>query len=75
MDKPGSVHTVPHAGGWANRRDGAKRVSKVFKTKTEAEAAGRKTAMREKVEHLIQNRDGKVSERNSYGNDPARLKG
>jgi hypothetical protein len=27
------------------------------------------------VEHLIQNRDGQVSERNSYGNDPARLKG
>jgi hypothetical protein len=70
-----NVHTVPHEGGWANRRDGAKRVSKVYKTKTEAEAAGRKTAMREKVEHLIQNRDGKVSERNSYGGDPRRVKG
>jgi hypothetical protein len=31
--------------------------------------------MREKVEHLIQNRDGQISERNSYGNDPARIKG
>jgi hypothetical protein len=70
-----NVHTVPHESGWANRRDGAKRVSRVFKTKAEAEAAGRKTAMREGVEHLIQNRDGQVGERNSYGNDPARVKG
>ena len=70
-----NVYTVPHEGGWANRREGAKRASRVFKTKAEAEAAGRKTAMREKVEHLIQNRDGRVSERNSYGSDPRRVKG
>jgi uncharacterized protein DUF2188 len=70
-----NVHTVPHQGGWANRREGAKRVSRVFKSKSEAQAAGRKTAMRERVEHLIQNRDGVVSARNSYGNDPARIKG
>jgi hypothetical protein len=70
-----NVHTVPHEGGWANRREGAKRVSKVFGTKAEAQTAGRKTAMRDRVEHLIQNRDGTVSARNSYGNDPARSKG
>jgi hypothetical protein len=70
-----SAHTVPHKGGWANRRDGAKRISRTFKTKAEAQAAGRKTALRDRVEHLIQNRDGTVSERNSYGNDPARFKG
>ena len=70
-----TVHTVPHGVGWANRREGARRVSKVFKTKAEAQAAGRKTAMRDGVEHLIQNRDGAVSEGNSYGNDSTRFKG
>jgi uncharacterized protein DUF2188 len=70
-----NVHTVPHEKGWANRREGAKRVSKVFNTKAEAQAAGRKTAMRDGVEHLIQTRDGQVGERNSYGSDPARFKG
>jgi Uncharacterized protein conserved in bacteria (DUF2188) len=70
-----NVHTIPHEDGWANRREGAKRVSKVYKTKAEAQAAGRKTALREKVEHVIANRDGQVGERNSYGNDPARFKG
>jgi hypothetical protein len=65
-----NVHTVPHEGGWANRREGAKRVSKVFRTKAEAQSAGRKTAMREKVEHLIHDRDGQVAERNSYVTTP-----
>jgi hypothetical protein len=70
------VWTVPHGDrAWANRREGAKRVSKVFATKAEAQAAGRKTAMRERVEHLIHSRDGQVGERNSYGSDPRRFKG
>jgi hypothetical protein len=70
-----NVHTVPHEDGWANRREGAKRASRIFRTKAEAEAAGRRTAVREKVEHLIQNRDGQIGERNSYGPDPRRTKG
>jgi hypothetical protein len=35
-----NLHTVPHEKGWANRREGAKRISKVFRTKAEAQAAG-----------------------------------
>jgi hypothetical protein len=65
-----NVHTVPHEDGWANRREGADRVSKMFPTKDAAERAGRDTARREGVEHLIHNKDGRISERNSYGNDP-----
>jgi hypothetical protein len=70
-----NVLTVPHGDGWANKREGASRVSRRFKTKAEAQAAGRKSAMRDKVEHLVHTRDGQVGERNSYGNDPARFKG
>ena len=43
---------------------------KVFPTKAEAQAAGRRTAQREKTEHLIHNKDGEIGSRNSYGNDP-----
>jgi hypothetical protein len=64
------VHTVPHGGGWANRRAGATRVSKTFDTKAAAQAAGRGTAKREGTEHFIHNKDGKIGGRNSYGNDP-----
>ena len=69
MVKP-AVHTVPHEGRWANRREGSSKVAKIFDTKSDAQAAGRKTAMREHVEHLIHNRDGQIHERNSYGHDP-----
>lgn len=73
MARKPPVHTVPHEGGWANRREGAKRVSKTFETfetKAAAEKAGRETARRENTEHLIHKRDGEIAERNSYGNDP-----
>lgn len=70
MPKKPPVHTVPHSDGWANRREGADRVSKSFRTKAEAQEAGRKTAQREKTEHLIHKQNGEIGARNSYGNDP-----
>jgi hypothetical protein len=70
MPRRTPIHTVPHGEGWANRREGATRVSRVFATKAEAQDAGRRTARRERVEHLIHGRDGAVAERNSYGRDP-----
>jgi hypothetical protein len=50
-------------------------VSETFDTKREAQQAGRDTARRDHVEHLIQGRDGKIDERNSYGHDPFPPKG
>jgi transcriptional regulator with XRE-family HTH domain len=70
-DKPKNVHTVPReSGGWATKVDGASRASATFDTKAEAVAAGRERARNDRVEHLIHNKDGRISERNSYGNDP-----
>lgn len=69
------IHTVPHEDGWANRRAGSTRVSKVFGTKKEAQAAGRRTAKRSSVEHVIHRRDGTIGEKHSYGNDPYPPKG
>lgn len=64
------IHTVPHGDGWANRREGAERVSKTFETKAEAEAAGREQARRAEVDHISHRRDGTMGEQRSYGNDP-----
>ena len=44
MSKKPKVFTVPHGDGWANRRAGSNRVSKVYPTKKKAQQAGRKTA-------------------------------
>ena len=70
MAREPPVHTAPHGDGWANRREGAGRVSKTFGTKSEAQAAGRETARRDKTEHIIHKKDGTIGGRNSYGNDP-----
>ena len=75
MAKKPPVHTVPHDGGWANKREGSNKVSKKFDTKAPAQDAGRSTAKREGVEHVIHNKDGKIGEKNSYGNDPHPPKG
>jgi len=70
MSKRRNIHTVPHEDGWANRREGSDRASGLYPTKDTAEQAGRDTARRAGVEHLIHRRDGTIGERNSYGNDP-----
>jgi uncharacterized protein YdaU (DUF1376 family) len=70
-----SIHTVPTQDGWANRRAEGERASSTHATKAEAQAAGRAAAKKDGVEHLIQNMDGKISLRNSYGNDPYPPKG
>lgn len=69
------VHTVKHGDGWANRKEGASRVSNTADTKKEAQAKGRDMAKADKVEHVIHNADGKIGEKNSYGNDPPKIKG
>ncbi len=70
MAKKANVHTVRHGDGWANRSEGASRVSKKYDTQAAAAEAGRQTARERGVEHLIHGRSGQIRERNSYGNDP-----
>ena len=75
MAKKPPVQTVPHGDDWANRREGADKVSKVFPTKREAQEAGRETARREQTEHVIYKQDGTIGGKNSFGNDPHLPKG
>jgi len=69
-----NVHTFQRSEGWVNRREGSERVS-VYQTQEQAIEQGREIAAREGVEHLIHGRDGRIRERNSYGNDPHAKKG
>jgi hypothetical protein len=70
MGRGGGVHTVPNLllGGWANVEDGE--VLSRHRTKERAVLSGRKLARREKVEHTIHLQNGRIGEKNSYGNDP-----
>jgi iron-sulfur cluster repair protein YtfE (RIC family) len=69
------VQPHPKDERWQVTREGAKRASRVFDTQGQAEQFARRLAKRERVELVIAGRDGSVRERNSYGNDPARIPG
>jgi hypothetical protein len=66
----GFVHTVYKNDQWINEIEGNGSVGS-YATKEEAVAAGRSQAKNDKTEHVIHNQDGTVSERSSYGSDPA----
>lgn len=73
-DKKPSVHTVPdQEGGWNNKQDG--KVISHADTKADAQKLGREKAIKDITEHIIHNKDGRISDSNSYGHDPYPPKG
>ena len=68
-------HVVPRNGKWAVRKSGSYRVSRYFNTQSEAIEAARDIARRQRTELYIHGSDGRIRERNSYGNDPFPPKG
>ena len=66
----GFVHTVYKGEQWTNEIEGDGAFGS-YETKEAAVTAGRQRAIDRETEHVIHNTDGVVSERNSYGNDPA----
>lgn len=70
MSSKKDIHVVPHADGWATKREGAGRAGGVYDTKDEALRHGRDQARREHVELVIHGRKGRIQDSDSYGNDP-----
>lgn len=64
-----SQHVVPRGNKWAVRKGGAERVTRHFNTQHEAIEAARGIARRRGGEVFIHGRDGRIRERDSYGND------
>ena len=66
-----SQHVVKDAdGGWSVKKGGASRASKHFDTQNEAIVWGRNVAKNQHAEFYIHGKDGKIREKDSYGNDP-----
>ena len=74
MAKKRDVHVVPHAEGWATRKEGASRIGAVAPTQRAAIEKAVVQAKRERVEVVIHRPDGRIRDSDSYGNDPARSK-
>ncbi len=63
-------HVVPHEDGWAVRGEGNSKVTTTKSTKQEAVEIGREIAQNQRGELVIHGKDGKIQDRDSYGNDP-----
>ena len=65
-----NYHVVPHADGWATRREGADRADSVHRTQREAIGRARDLARERQSEVVIHGTVGRIRDKDSYGNDP-----
>lgn len=68
-------HVVPHGNDWAVKGAGNSKATSVHPTQAEAINRGREIAQNQKSELLIHGQNGRIREKNSYGNDPYPPKG
>jgi len=70
-DKMGkNQHVVKRNNSWGVKGEGNKRLTSLQPTQKEAIEIARKIAINQKSEVVIHGRDGKISDKDSYGNDP-----
>jgi hypothetical protein len=66
-----AIHTVPSpGGGWDNKKAGSSKPISHHHTKAPAQEKGKAAAEKAGAEHVIHGLDGKIQNKNSYGNDP-----
>ncbi len=65
-----NIHTVPYKEGWANKKVGQDKPLSVHRTKAAADDKGTSFARKAGVEHVIHGKDGRIQDKDSYGNDP-----
>lgn len=71
MRKKRDVHVVPHPkGGWATKKEGARRAGSRHPTQGDAINRAREQAKRGGLEVVIHRPDGTIRDSDSYGNDP-----
>lgn len=68
-------HVVPHAGQWAVKGEKNERATKVVDTQAEAIEIARRIAINQQSEVVIHRPNGKIRDKNSYGNDDFPPKG
>lgn len=63
-------HVVPNNGQWQVKRQGSEKATKNFETKKQAIDYARSIAIKQQSELVIHGRDGRIRDKDSYGNDP-----
>ncbi|XVJ51447.1 MAG: DUF2188 domain-containing protein [Vampirovibrio sp.] len=75
MAEKKSYWTTPHPEGWAVKGEGNERATSVHSTQAKAWAETQQRARQNESEAYLQNRQGQIRERNTYGHDPEKTKG
>lgn len=71
-----SQHVTPHPnGGWQVKGGGNKKATVITKTQKEAIQIAKNIAKNNQSELVIHGTNGRIREKNSYGNDPHPPKG
>ncbi len=68
-------HVVPRNGNWAVQGAGNSRATSIHNTQAEAIDSARDIAQNQGTELFIHGTNGRIRERDSYGNDPFPPKG
>ncbi len=68
-----SVHVVPNGDEWTVEESGRRIAS--YPTQLDAERAAREEAIRARAELVVHGRDGRIERKDSFGHDPANVKG
>ena len=75
MSKGKNQHVTKHPDGWQVKGAGNSKATVVTKTQSGANNIAKEIAKNQQSEVLIHGRDGKIRDKNSYGNDPSNIKG
>ena len=71
-----AVHVVPaQGGGWTVKKTGIARIARTFDSKHEALAFARQKAALSTSTLIVHNKDGRIVERHSHGENPKRSPG
>ena len=70
-----SIHVTPKKDKWQVKKANSSKATKITETQSEAIRIARKNAINQKAELLIHGKNGRIREKNSYGNDSFPPKG
>lgn len=65
-----NIHIVPHGRDWAVKQEGVPAPLSVHRTQAGAQSSGRTLAQAYQGELVIHRRDGRIRDKDSFGNDP-----
>jgi hypothetical protein len=63
-------HVVPLGNGWAVKGEGNAKYTAITENKRDATVIARNIAKNNKSEIVIHGKDGRIQDKDSYGNDP-----